>query len=153
MRRLLGVLRQDARTDVAERHPQPGLGQFNELIDEAREVSGSATRLILRGAPLTLDPGVEMVAYRIVQEALTNARRYAPGAAVDVELTYTDDTVRLRVRDNGPGPSSSAPTGGHGVAGMHERATAVGGNFHAGPAPGGGYLVEATLPSKIEQPA
>lgn len=153
MRRLLGVLRQDAEIDVADRRPQPGLDQLNELIDEAREVSGSATRLVLRGAPIPLDPGAELAGYRIVQEALTNARRYAPGAAVDVELSYSDDRLRLRIRDNGPGPDPSAPAGGHGVAGMHERATAVGGNLHTGPAPGGGYLIEATLPAKIEEPA
>jgi len=153
MRRLLGVLRPDADIDAADRHPQPGLDQLNELIDEARGVSGSATRLILCGAPIPLDPGVELAGYRIVQEALTNARRYAPGAAVDVEMTYSDDRLRLRIRDNGPGPDPSAPVGGHGVAGMHERAAAVGGNLHTGPAPGGGYLIDATLPAKIEEPA
>jgi len=153
MRRLLGVLRQDAQIDTADRHPQPGLDQLNELIDEARGVSGSATRLILRGAPIPLDPVVELAGYRIVQEALTNAMRYAPGAAVDVEMTYSDDRLRLRIRDNGPGRDFSAPVGGHGVAGMHERAAAVGGNLYTGPAPGGGYLIEATLPAKIEGPA
>jgi signal transduction histidine kinase len=153
MRRLLGVLRQDALIDAADRHPQPGLDQLNELIDEARGVSGSGTRLILRGAPIPLGPSVELAGYRIVQEALTNARRYAPGAAVDVEMTYNDDRLRLRIRDNGPGPDPSAPAGGHGVAGMHERAAAVGGNLHTGPAPGGGYLIDATLPAKIEAPA
>ena len=162
MRRLLGVLRQDSQLDsaerhprpsLAERHPQPSLDQLNDLIDEARSVSDSAVRLILRGAPIPLDPGVELVAYRIVQEALTNARRYAPGAAADVELTYSDDTLRLRIRDNGPGPGSSAANGGHGIAGMHERASAVGGRLQAGPAPGGGYLVDAILPATIGQPA
>jgi signal transduction histidine kinase len=152
MRRLLGVLRADARIEVADRHPQPGLDQLNKLIDEAREASGSATRLILRGPPISLDPGVELVAYRIVQEGLTNARRHAPGAAVDVELTFCDDSLLLRVRDNGPGPESAA-AGGHGVAGMHERASAVGGKVRTGPALGGGYLVEATLPARIEAPA
>jgi signal transduction histidine kinase len=68
-------------------------------------------------------------------------------------MTYNDDRLRLRIRDNGPGPDPSAPAGGHGVAGMHERAAAVGGNLHTGPAPGGGYLIEATLPAKIEDPA
>lgn len=152
MRRLLGVLRHDASIEVAERHPQPGLDEMNALIDEARETSGAATRLILRGLPIALDPAVELVAYRIVQEGLTNARRHAPGAAVDVELTYADDLLLLRVRDNGPGPDASTSTAGHGVAGMHERASAVGGKVHTGSATGGGYLVEATLPAKIEVP-
>lgn len=149
MRRLLGVLREDAQTETADRAPQPGLRQLNELLDEARDAAQTGTRLILRGPPDMLDPGVDLAAYRIVQEALTNARRHAPGAAVDVELHYTDDSLRLRIRDNGPGPAA-APVGGHGLLGMRERATAVGGQLHTGPAPGGGFLVEATLPAKAE---
>ena len=114
MRRLLGVLREDAQaaspgqTD-ADRHPQPGLQQLNELLDEARDTSGAGTRLIVSGPPATLDPGVELAAYRIVQEALTNARRHAPGAAVDVELHFADDVLGLRIRDNGPGPPAAQP--------------------------------------------
>ena len=108
MRRLLGVLREDTRTGAADRQPQPGLRQLNELLDEARDASGSGIRLIVRGPMTGLDPGVELAAYRIVQEALTNARRHAPGAAVDVELHYTADALRLRVRDNGPGPAVGA---------------------------------------------
>jgi signal transduction histidine kinase len=155
MRRFLGVLRHDTQPfrGGTERHPQPSLDQLTELIDEARSASGSAIRLILRGAPVALDPGVELVAYRIVQEALTNAMRHAPGAAIDVELTYIKDTLRLRVRDNGPGPDPRAATGGHGVAGMYERAAAVGGTLHTSLAPGGGYLIDATLPTEVEQPA
>jgi signal transduction histidine kinase len=148
MRRLLGVLREDAETAVAERHPQPGLEQLNDLLDEARATSGAATRLIVSGAPAELDPGVELAAYRIIQEALTNARRHAPGTAVDVELHYSDDTLRLRVRDNGPGPKASP--GGHGLSGMRERAAAVGGELRTGPAAVGGFLVEAWLPTKAE---
>jgi signal transduction histidine kinase len=188
MRRLLGVLREDALATAADqpgvdqsgadqsgadqggadqsgrerlgadRHPQPDLRQLNELVDEARNASGTATRLIVSGPPSTLDPGVELAAYRIVQEALTNARRHAPGAAVDVELRYTSDALRLRIRDNGPGPPlASAPplvpareAGGHGLAGMRERAAAAGGDLQTGAAPGGGFLIEATLPAKAE---
>jgi len=150
MRRLLGVLREDAG-GPAERQPQPGLAQLNDLLDDARDATGAATRLILHGAPGPLDPGVELAAYRIVQEALTNARRHAPGAAVDVELHYAGDALRLRVRDNGPGPRA-APLAGHGLAGMRERATAVGGQLHTGPATGGGFLITALLPAKTEPP-
>jgi signal transduction histidine kinase len=150
MRRLLGVLREDAQAGTADRQPQPGLRQLNELLDETRDASGAGTRLILRGPPVMLDPGVELAAYRIVQEALTNARRHAPGAAVDVELHYTDDALRLRIRDNGPGPPPAAPAGGHGLPGMRERAAAVGGQLRTSPAAGGGFLVEATLPAKTE---
>jgi signal transduction histidine kinase len=150
MRRLLGVLREDARTDAADRRPQPGLRQLNDLLDEARDTSGAGTRLIVSGRPLTLDPGVELAAYRIIQEALTNARRHAPGAAVDVELHFSDDALRLRIRDNGPGPHPRAPAGGHGLPGMRERAAAVGGQLRTGPATHGGFLVEAALPATVE---
>jgi signal transduction histidine kinase len=166
MRRLLGVLREDVSADeVAVRQPQPGLPQVAALVDEARGAGGGSVRLIVSGPVTAFDPGVELVAYRIVQEALTNARRHAPGAAVDVELRYDEDVLRLRIRDNGPGPglpggtgpslpesplSLSGPSGtdGHGLLGMRERAATVGGSVHTGAAPGGGFLVEAVLPVK-----
>jgi signal transduction histidine kinase len=157
MRRLLGVLREDAQAADpgqadAGRHPQPGLQQLNELLDEARDASGTGTRLIVSGPPATLDPGVELAAYRIIQEALTNARRHAPGAAVDVELHFADDALGLRIRDNGPGPPTAQPVAaaGHGLPGMRERAAAAGGELRTGAAPGGGFLIEATLPVKAE---
>jgi signal transduction histidine kinase len=153
MRRLLGVLREDTGNALADRQPQPGLQQLNELIDDARDASGAGTRLIVSGPLATLDPGVELAAYRIVQEALTNARRHAPGAAVDVELHYTGDALRLRVRDNGPGPPTEPPAGGHGLLGMRERAAAAGGELCTGPAAGGGFLIEASLPAKAEAAA
>jgi len=151
MRRLLGVLREDAQTETT-RKPQPGLQQLNELIDEARDSAGASTRLIVHGQVGPLDPGIELTAYRIVQEALTNARRHAPGVAVDVELDYADDALHVRVRDNGPGtPGSSSATGstpeGHGLLGMRERAATVGGDLWTGPAPISGFLVEARLPT------
>ncbi|MER7502130.1 sensor histidine kinase [Nonomuraea pusilla] len=184
MRRLLGVLRDDVDAGAADLRPQPGLrlADLNALVDEARQASGTAVRLVLRGTPVELDPGVELAAYRIAQEALTNARRHAPGAAVDVELRYTGTELLLRVRDNGPGPSPAGPgaagpaaaapgtgtgtagtgtagtgtagtgtagTGGHGLAGMRERAAAAGGELRTGPAPGGGFLVEARLPGEV----
>ncbi|GHF29288.1 hypothetical protein GCM10017786_74280 [Amycolatopsis deserti] len=140
MRRLLGVLREDV---PADRHPQPGLAQLAELLDEARDAAGVGARLIVSGAPAEVDPGVGLAAYRIVQEALTNARRHAPGAAVDVELHYTGEVLRLRIRDNGPG---AVREGGHGLSGMRERALAVGGELRAGPATVGGFVVVAELP-------
>ena len=161
MRRLLGVLREDTETETAARQPQPGLRQLNELGDSARDATGAGTRLIVSGPPAALDPGVELAAYRIVQEALTNSRRHAPGAAVDVELRYDGDGLRLRIRDNGPGPpaawrdggsgpSTERPDGGLGLLGMRERALAVGGDLGTGAAPGGGFLVTASLPGKME---
>ena len=182
MRRLLGVLREDAeqgketgpdlepaalerpdagrpdagRPDAGQadagrpdagRRPQPGLPQLGDLVDGAREASDSVVRLIMSGPVTRLDPGVELAAYRIVQEALTNARRHAPGAAVDVELRYAEDWLWLRIRDNGPGHQARSHTG-HGMLGMRERAAAVGGALQAGDARGGGFCVEAELPAK-----
>ena len=135
-----------APSPVADRQPQPGLPQLGELIDEARAASGSVVRLIVSGPVARLDPGVELAAYRIVQEALTNARRHAPGAAVDVELRYAGDVLRLRIRDNGPG--LAARHTGHGLLGMRERAAAAGGSLRTGPAPGGGFRIEAELPAQ-----
>jgi len=154
MRRLLGVLREDAdlaepdlpHVPAATRHPQPGLAELGDLIDEAREAAGSVVRLIVSGPVTQLDPGVELAAYRIVQEALTNARRHAPGAAVDVELGYAGDALRLRIRDNGPGLADRHT--GHGLLGMRERAAAAGGWLRTDPAPGGGFRVEAELPAQ-----
>ena len=150
MRRLLGVLREDAAAETADRHPQPGLEQLPGLVDEARESSGAGCRLIISGKPVTVDPGVGLAAYRIVQEALTNARRHAPGAAVDVEIRYGESELRLLIRDNGPGSEGGAPGGGHGLPGMRERAAAVGGELRAGGATVGGFLVEACLPGTRE---
>ena len=162
MRRLLGVLREDAEHDGetepaagpadprrpgAERRPQPGLPQLGDLVDGAREASGSVVRLIVSGPVIRLDPGVELAAYRIVQEALTNARRHAPGAAVDVELRYADEALRLRIRDNGPGQADRYHSG-HGLLGMRERAAAVGGSLRTSDARGSGFCVEAELPAK-----
>jgi signal transduction histidine kinase len=161
MRRLLGVLRpHDDAGAEGERQPQPGLQQVTSLIDDSRTAAGGRVRLIVSGPVTSFDPGVELTAYRIMQEALTNARRHAPGAAVDVELRYQQDMLLVRVRDNGPGPGpggTHAGTGGgrstgsgHGLLGMRERASTVGGTLRTGAAPGGGFLVEAELPAKPE---
>jgi signal transduction histidine kinase len=163
MRRLLGVLRGDDR-EAAARVPQPGLAQLDDLIDTARS-AGTPVRHVLEGTTVPLPQAVDLAAYRIVQESLTNARTHAPGAAVTVELRYGADALGLRVRDDGPGPRSAAwdarPAGGrgqggrggggggggHGLVGMAERAALVGGSLHAGPgADGVGFVVEASLP-------
>jgi signal transduction histidine kinase len=146
MRRLLGVLREDA-DGGAGRDPQPGLGRLHELVETAR-AAGSPVRLTLQGETVPLPPGVDLCAYRILQEALTNARRHAPGADVDVELDYVADALRLRVRDHGPGPADP-DADGHGLLGMRERAIMVGGTLSTGPAEGGGFVVEAELPIQV----
>jgi len=145
MRRLLGVLRTDADTEPDEREPQPGLDQLAKLVAGARLTQGAMVRLTLRGPVRPLDAGVELIAYRIVQEALTNARRHAPRASVDVDLTYAADTLLVTIRDTGPGPRDD-DTGGHGLTGMRERTTTLGGQLWTGRAPSGGYLIRARLP-------
>ena len=145
-RRLLGVLREDAGGE-AELAPQPGLARLDDLIDRA-QTSGTPVRLIRQGRVAPLAPGIDLAAYRIVQEALTNARRHAAGARVDVELTYGDDALELRIRDDGPGAPGGEPLEGHGLMGMRERATLAGGTFSAGPGDGGGFVVDVTLPTE-----
>ena len=141
MRRVLGVL----RTGEAEGlEPQPALDRVGELLDTAR-AAGTPVRFALEGRVAPLAPGVELTAYRIVQEALTNARKHAPGATVDVSLRYAPDALRLCVRDDGPGPHDASPAG-QGLRGMRERVAMVGGELEAGAADGGGFLVQATLP-------
>ena len=143
MRRLLGVLREDA-DGRSERAPQPGLAQLDELVDTAR-AAGTTVRLTLSGDVAPLPPGIDLCAYRIVQEALTNARRHAPGADVDVDVEYGSGALRLRVRDDGPGPADARPEG-HGLLGMEERAVIAGGTLSVGRADGGGFEVRAELP-------
>ena len=147
LRRLLGVLR--AEDGTAERGPQPGLAQLDELIETAR-AAGTPVSFKLGGDVVPLAPSVDLSAYRIVQEALTNARRHAPGARVEIVLAYGADTLRLRVGDEGPGAAAGAADG-HGLAGMRERAALVGGTLRAGPANGRGFAVEAVLP--LAEPA
>ena len=146
-RRLLGVLREDVEGD-AERAPQPGLDQLGDLVDTARD-AGSNVRLILQGKVVALPAGIDLAGYRIVQEALTNARRHAPGADIDVEVSYEEGVVRLRVRDHGPGPAKEMMAG-HGIVGMRDRATIAGGTFEFGAAEGGGFVVEVSLPTDGE---
>jgi signal transduction histidine kinase len=143
MRRLLGVLREDANAEAA-RDPQPSLARLHELVETAR-AAGTPVTLTLEGAVAPLPPGVDLCAYRILQEALTNVRRHAPGAPVDVDLRYGADTLRLRVRDHGP-RAASPDLDGHGLLGMRERAIMVSGTLTAGPAEDGGFAVEAELP-------
>jgi signal transduction histidine kinase len=142
MRRILGVLR--TGDHVGELSPQPGLDGLWDLLETAR-ATGTPVRLILDGPVAPLAPGVELTAYRIVQEALTNARRHAPGAPVEVALHFSLGALTVRVRDHGPG--SMPADGGQGIRGMGERVAIAGGRLRTGPAEGGGFLVEADLPT------
>ena len=149
-RRLLGVLREDTRGE-ADLAPQPGLTELDDLIDKA-QATGTPIRLIRQGKIARLPMSIDLAAYRIVQEALTNARRHAPGANVDVELSYLDQALRLHVRDYGPGAPGGEAVEGHGLMGMRERAALAGGTFSSGPAEGGGFEVEITLPTAETAP-
>ena len=141
MRRLLGVLRSDEGAELA---PQPGLDRVHDLVAAAR-AGGSAVQLTMSGVPAVLPPGVDLTAYRIVQEALSNARRHAPGAGVEVTLRFAAQRLQIRVRDHGPGPDGDAEAG-HGLQGMRERVAMLAGTLHTGQATGGGFIVDADLP-------
>ncbi|MET8332353.1 sensor histidine kinase [Streptosporangium canum] len=140
MRRLLGVLRADITT-APETAPQPGLALLPELVERHEGV----VDLDIVGEPVPVPQAVDVSAYRIVQEALTNARVHAPGARVSIELTYRPSLLVLRITDDGPGPSGDT-SNGHGLVGMRERALALGGWFKAAPGPAGGFLIHAGLP-------
>ena len=135
------------RTETAARRSR---GSFvsSDLLDAMR-ASGLPVEAVVEGTPRPLPPGVDLSAYRIVQEALTNALRHAGGASARVLVRYEPDALELEIADDGPGPpeGSEAP-GGHGLIGMRERVQLFGGELEAGPRPGGGFLVRARLPSE-----
>jgi len=143
LRRVLGVL----RTGGPDTAPQPGLADLDNLLDSARG-GGVTVTAAISGTPVTLPDGVDLSAFRILQEALSNAMRHAQGSHVDVQLRYTGAGLRLEVR-NGPGTGAPAPgpKGGHGIIGMRERAAMLGGSLHAQPAEDGGFRVAAYLPA------
>jgi signal transduction histidine kinase len=145
MRRLLSVLRSD---QPAAHAPQPGVEDLPELIAAARQ-AGMVVRLSAAPELDKVPASAGVCAYRIIQEALSNAGRHAPGAPVAVSVGYDPDTVTLHVT-NGPGAPAGAPANGHrpghGLAGMRERVELLGGSLSAGPAPGGGFAVSAVLP-------
>jgi signal transduction histidine kinase len=145
MRRLLEVLK--AEEDGDGRAPQPGLAGLGELLDAMRG-SGLPVEAVVEGTPRALSPGVDLSAYRIVQEALTNSLRHAGGASARVLVRYEPDALELEIADDGLGPPEDPEAGGHGLIGMRERVQLFGGELEAGPSPGGGFLVRARLPSE-----
>ncbi|MFJ5680606.1 sensor histidine kinase [Streptomyces sp. NPDC093097] len=157
MRRLLGVLRTGEQAEGEEYVPQPGVEQLADLIDQVRG-AGLPVDFRVVGEPRPLPSSVELTAYRIVQEALTNTRKHGgPGVSATVRLTYRDDDLDLLVEDDGRGAqhelyeSGGADGLGHGLIGMRERVGMVGGLLDAGPRPGGGFRVNAVLPLKAER--
>jgi signal transduction histidine kinase len=148
LRRLLGVLRQDSESQ-ASLAPVPGLADLEGLLGEVAK-AGLAVRLRVEGTPLPLPAGVDLSAYRIVQEALTNVVKHAGPAQAQVTIGYRDRDVTVEVTDDGRGAAAPAGDGrggtGHGLVGMRERVAAFGGDLETGPRPGGGFRVAARLP-------
>jgi signal transduction histidine kinase len=159
LNRIVGALRRDEREHL-DRRPQPRLDDLPDLVDGAR-AAGMRVRLAVAGQPRVLPPTVELAAYRVVQESLTNALRYARSASASVTLGYRDDGLDLMVENDAP-PSASqeaAPVpggeagdrvaggGARGLQGLTERAQLLGGSLQAGPRPGGGFSVHAWLPA------
>jgi signal transduction histidine kinase len=144
MRRLLGILRTNAAT-AAPLAPQPRLDDLTELVEQAR-ASGASVDLEVVGDPRHLSPAVELSAYRIAQEALTNALKHATGSHARVRVGYGPDEVTVDVTDDGPGQPTRGTMIGHGLIGMRERAELYGGSLRTGAEPGGGFGVHAALP-------
>jgi signal transduction histidine kinase len=142
MRRLLGLLRQDEPEPTLA--PPPSLRRIDELVAGTR-ASGLPVEVVIEGDPVELPPGVDVSAYRIVQEALTNALKHAGPAHARVIITYAVDAVDLAIVDDGAG-GAAANGGGYGLAGMRERVAIYGGRFEAGRRPEGGYTLHVRLP-------
>jgi signal transduction histidine kinase len=148
MHRMLGVLR---GPEPAEDTPAPGLGRLPELLDLAR-AAGLEVRLTVSGDARPLPPGVDLAAYRVVQEAITNVLRHAGAARIECAVDYGATAVDLQVTDDGTGSVPNG-SGGHGLVGMRERVAVYGGAVEAGPRPGGGWSVHAVVPIPDTEPA
>jgi signal transduction histidine kinase len=150
MRSLLGVLRSaadPAARGEADLAPQPGIEQLSGLLEQAR-ATGLPVSFTVEGVPWHLPRGTALTAYRIVQESLTNARKHGgPGVTATVTLRFCQDEVAVIVADDGKCSPKSADGLGHGLIGMRERVELFGGKVTAGPKPGGGFRVTATLPA------
>jgi signal transduction histidine kinase len=143
LRAVVGVLRDSG--ELAPRSPAPSLGRLDELIARAAE-AGLAVRVDVHGKPTKLPIEADVAAYRIVQEALTNAARHSGGSRAWVRLGYGPDGLDIQVDNDGPAPAGPTHKDGNGVAGMSERAEALGGRLAAEPRREGGFRVTATLP-------
>jgi signal transduction histidine kinase len=143
-RRLLGVLRDSAEEPGLA--PQPGIGELDALAASVR-AAGLPVNLVISGDHAAVPAAVDVSVYRIVQEALTNILKHAGRACADVTIGCADEAVTIEITDDGTRePGNQIPAGGHGLAGMRERASIFGGELHAGPRPGGGFAVRARLP-------
>jgi signal transduction histidine kinase len=142
MRRLVGVLRRPEEGPALA--PQPSLEYLDRLVAQARE-SGLPVEVRIEGEPTQLPPGVDLTAYRLVQEGLTNAIKHARASKANVVVRYADGAVEILVTDDGDG-GGDGEGGGHGLVGMRERVAVYGGELDAGPRPEGGYALKARLP-------
>ena len=142
MRRLVGMLRRDEGEPLA---PQPGLDDLPRLVAQVRE-AGLPVDLQVEGERRELPVGVELSAYRIVQEALTNALKHAGDARAAVRVRYGADSLELEIVDDGGGVPAPVSGGGHGLVGMRERVALYGGRLDAGRRPSGGFAVRVLLP-------
>jgi signal transduction histidine kinase len=142
MRRLLGMLRADADEPLT---PQPGLSEVPILVTQLRE-AGLPVELQVEGERRELPVGIELSAYRIVQEALTNALKHAGEARASVNIRYGSDSLELEIADDGTGAMTPVSSGGHGLVGMRERVALYGGRLDAGRRPSGGFAVRVLLP-------
>jgi signal transduction histidine kinase len=142
MRRVVGVLRRPEEAPALA--PQPSLEHLDRLLESARE-AGLPVELRVEGTPVQLAAGLDLTAYRLVQEGLTNALKHARAQQAEVVVRYADGHVELSVSDDGPG-GGDGDKGGHGLVGMRERISVYGGELEAGPRPEGGYLLSARLP-------
>jgi signal transduction histidine kinase len=141
MRRMVGLLR---LTDGAEVEPRHGVADLEHLAADARR-SGLPVTVEVVGVARPLPPTLDLAAYRIVQEGLTNVRKHAFAAAALVTLSYSPASLGVEVRDDGRGPSGSPDTG-YGLIGIGERVAMLGGDLHSGPVDGGGFALRATIP-------
>lgn len=141
LRRLLGAVREEG----ADYAPRPGLDRLDDLVERVR-AAGLAVSVSVEGARRTLPAGVDLSAYRVVQEALTNTLKHANATRADVAVRYRDDELDVEVRDDGEGGGNAGRNGGRGLIGMRERVTAFGGSLEAGPANTGGFAVAARFP-------
>jgi signal transduction histidine kinase len=148
MRRLLGAMRSEG--DDPELTPQPGLDRVSSLLDEVGR-AGLPVQLHVDGEPVALTRAIDLSAYRIVQEGLTNALKHAHASHADVSLRYQPNELEIEVRDNGPGDATS-DTHGHGLVGIRERVKIYGGDMTAGPATGGGFILTTRLPLEGDRP-
>ncbi|MFF7076583.1 sensor histidine kinase [Streptomyces lavendulae] len=142
VRQVLDTLRAPG---AAPRAPAPGLDRLPELLEQA-EAAGLTVTAATEGRPRTLPPGADLAAFRILQEALTNVVRHSGSRTARIRLAWRPDGLELRVDDDGPATGDPAGGSGNGLAGMRERAAALGGTIAAGPRPDGGFRVIARLP-------